>query len=124
MPQMAKQAIPFCLYAMAAWPNGVSEVFGRESNSSSIYSLPRSEPESKPEYETVVAGCFSQLTRIAGRVAILPAMGKLIHNKRGPLVAMCVTGYVAGLSFLNVLAHSQREHHWLLDLDWLRLLSS
>src|ERR1700730_3014813 len=94
MPQMAKQAIPFCLYAMAAWPNGVSEVFGRESNSSSIYSLPRSEPESKPEYETVVAGCFSQLTRRAGRVAILPAMGKPYVGSEfaGDLVAQTHAG--------------------------------
>jgi len=44
---------------------------------------------------------------------------RLIHNKRGALIAICMTGYVAGLSFRNVLSHSQREHHWLLDLDWL-----
>jgi hypothetical protein len=35
-----------------------------------------SEPQSKPDYETVVACGFSHLTRIAGRVAILPAIGK------------------------------------------------
>jgi hypothetical protein len=44
---------------------------------------------------------------------------RLIHNKRGAVIAMFLTGYVAGLSFRHVLSHSQRKHHWLLDLDWL-----
>ncbi|SRR5881394_139821 len=44
---------------------------------------------------------------------------RLIHNKRGAIIALCFTGYVAALSFRDVLSHSQRKHDWLLDLDWL-----
>jgi hypothetical protein len=44
---------------------------------------------------------------------------RLIHNKRGAVIAVFLTAYVAGLSFRDVLSHSQRKHHWLLDLDWL-----
>ena len=44
---------------------------------------------------------------------------RLIHNKRGAVIAMFFTAYVAGLSFRHVLSHSQRKHRWLLDLDWL-----
>ena len=44
---------------------------------------------------------------------------RLIHTKRGAVIALCVTGYVAALSFRDVFSHSQRKHHWLLDLDWL-----
>jgi hypothetical protein len=47
---------------------------------------------------------------------------RLIHNKRGVVIALCFTGYVSALSFRNVLWHSQRKHHWLLDLDWLAYL--
>jgi hypothetical protein len=46
---------------------------------------------------------------------------RLIHNKRGAVIAVFMTAYVAGLSFRNVLSHSQRNQHWLLDLDWLVL---
>jgi hypothetical protein len=47
---------------------------------------------------------------------------RLIHNKRGAVIALCFTGYVAALSFRNVLSHSPRKHPWLLDLDWLAYL--
>ena len=44
---------------------------------------------------------------------------RLIHTKRGAVFALCLTGYVAALSVWDALWHSQRQHHWLLDLDWL-----
>jgi hypothetical protein len=44
---------------------------------------------------------------------------RLIHTKRGAVIALCLTGYGAALSVRDVLWHSQRQHHWLLDLDWL-----
>ena len=44
---------------------------------------------------------------------------RLIHSKRGAVIALCFTGYLAALSYRDVLSHSQRKHHWLLDLDWL-----
>jgi hypothetical protein len=46
---------------------------------------------------------------------------RLIHNKRGAVIALCLTGYLAALSVRDVLWHSQRQHHWLLDFDWLVL---
>jgi hypothetical protein len=46
---------------------------------------------------------------------------RLIHKKRGAVIALCLTGYVAALSVRDVLWHSQRQHHWLLDFDWLVL---
>jgi hypothetical protein len=44
---------------------------------------------------------------------------RLIHNKRRAVIVLCFTGYIAALSFRDVFSHSQRKHHWLLDLDWL-----
>ena len=44
---------------------------------------------------------------------------RLIHSKRGALIALCFTGYIAALSFRDVLSHSQRKRQLLLDLDWL-----
>lgn len=44
---------------------------------------------------------------------------RLIHTKRGAVIVLCLTGYAAALSARDVLWHSQRQHHWLLDLDWL-----
>ncbi len=44
---------------------------------------------------------------------------RLIHTKRGAVIALCFTGYGGALSVRDVLWHSQRQHHWLLDLDWL-----
>ena len=44
---------------------------------------------------------------------------RLIHTKRGAVLALCFTGYIAALSVRGVLWHSQRQHRWLLDLDWL-----
>lgn len=44
---------------------------------------------------------------------------RLIHSKRGAVIALCCTGYLAALTFRNVFSHSQ--HHWLLDFDWLVL---
>src|SRR5260370_12710042 len=44
---------------------------------------------------------------------------RLIHTKRGAVIALCFTGYGAALSVRDVLWHSQRQHRWLLDLDWL-----
>ena len=46
---------------------------------------------------------------------------RLIHTKRGAVIALCFTGYVAALSVWNVLWHSQHQHHWLLGFDWLGL---
>ena len=46
---------------------------------------------------------------------------RLIHTKRGAVFALCCTGYVATLSVRDVLWHSHRQHHWLLDFDWLVL---
>jgi hypothetical protein len=46
---------------------------------------------------------------------------RLIHTKRGAVFALCCTGYFAILSVRDVLWHSQRQHHWLLDFDWLVL---
>src|SRR6266550_4706879 len=46
---------------------------------------------------------------------------RLIHTKRGAVFALCCTGYVVTLSVRDVLWHSQRQLHWLLDLDWLVL---
>jgi hypothetical protein len=46
---------------------------------------------------------------------------RLIHTMRGAVFALCCTGYVATLSVRDVLWHSQRQHHWLLDFDWLVL---
>jgi hypothetical protein len=46
---------------------------------------------------------------------------RLIHTKRGAVFALCGTGYFATLSVRDVLWHSQRQHHWLLDFDWLVL---
>jgi hypothetical protein len=46
---------------------------------------------------------------------------RLIHTKRGAVFALCCTGYFATLSVRDVLWHSQRQHHWLLDFDWLVL---
>src|SRR5579859_1441132 len=44
---------------------------------------------------------------------------RLIHTRRGAVIALCVTGYLAALSVREVLWHTQRQHHWLLDLDQL-----
>lgn len=44
---------------------------------------------------------------------------RLIHTKRGAVIALCLTGYAATLSVRDVLWHPQRRYHWLLDLDWL-----
>jgi|SRR3984893_13207105 len=44
---------------------------------------------------------------------------RLIHNKRGAVIALCLTGYIAGLSFRNVLSHSQHKSHWLIDLHFM-----
>ena len=46
---------------------------------------------------------------------------RLIHSKRGAVFVLCRTGYLATLSVRDVLWHSQRQHHWLLDFDWLVL---
>src|SRR6266481_2761263 len=44
---------------------------------------------------------------------------RLIHNKRGALIALCLTGFVAALSFRDVLSHSQHKSHWLVDLHFI-----
>jgi len=44
---------------------------------------------------------------------------RLIHNKRGAVIALCLTGYLAALSFRNVLSHSQHKSHWLVDLHFI-----
>lgn len=46
---------------------------------------------------------------------------RLIHSKRGALIALCATGFLAALTFWDVFSYPQREHHWLLDFDWLAL---
>src|SRR5260370_12060141 len=42
------------------------------------------------------------------------------HQARSGICTLC-TGYFATLSVRDVLWHSQRQHHWLLDFDWLVL---
>ncbi|MGC2526767.1 MAG: hypothetical protein WA639_03405 [Candidatus Acidiferrum sp.] len=44
---------------------------------------------------------------------------RLIHTKRGAVIILCVTAYLAALSVRDVLWLPQRQHHWLLDLDQL-----
>lgn len=44
---------------------------------------------------------------------------RLIHKKRGAVIALCLTGYVAALSFRDVLSHSQHKSHWLVDLHFM-----
>jgi hypothetical protein len=44
---------------------------------------------------------------------------RLIHNKRGAVIALCLTGFVAALSFRDVLSHPQRKSHWLIDLHFM-----
>ena len=46
---------------------------------------------------------------------------RLIHTKRGALITLCCTGYVAASSVRDALWHPQRQHPWLLDFDWLVL---
>jgi hypothetical protein len=42
---------------------------------------------------------------------------RLIHTRRGAVITLCVTLYLSALGFRDVLSHSQRKHHWLLDLN-------
>jgi hypothetical protein len=42
---------------------------------------------------------------------------RLIHTRRGGIVALCLTGWLAVLNSWNLLAHSTRQHHWPLDFD-------
>lgn len=51
-----------------------------------------------------------------GQTEIKP---RLIHNKRGAVIALCLTGFVTALSFRNVLSHSQHESRWLVDLPFI-----
>jgi hypothetical protein len=44
---------------------------------------------------------------------------RLIHNRREAVIALCLTGYVAALSFRDVLSHSQHKSHWLVDLHFM-----
>jgi hypothetical protein len=40
---------------------------------------------------------------------------RLIHTKRGAIIVLCSTSYVAVLSFRNLLLQSQHETPWLID---------
>jgi hypothetical protein len=42
---------------------------------------------------------------------------RLINTKRGAVIVLCLTGYIAALSFREVLSHSQYKSRWLLDFD-------
>src|SRR5580765_1395692 len=44
---------------------------------------------------------------------------RLIHTKRGAVIVLCLTGYVAALSFREVLSRSQHKSRWLLDFYFL-----
>jgi hypothetical protein len=44
---------------------------------------------------------------------------RLIHNRLGAVIALCLTGYVAALSFRNVLSHSHQKSNWLVDLHFM-----
>ena len=44
---------------------------------------------------------------------------RLIHTKRGVVFTLCCIGYMGTLSVRDLFRHSQHNHHWLLDLDWL-----
>ncbi|MGO9588445.1 MAG: hypothetical protein ACLP3K_00180 [Candidatus Acidiferrales bacterium] len=41
---------------------------------------------------------------------------RLIGNRRTAVVALCLTGFVAALSFRELLSHAQHKSYWLLDL--------
>jgi hypothetical protein len=47
------------------------------------------------------------------------AKPRLIHTKRGAVIALCSTGYVAALSFRNVLLQSQHKPPLLIDSHFL-----
>ncbi|MGA8365898.1 MAG: hypothetical protein ACLQMT_03615 [Candidatus Acidiferrales bacterium] len=38
----------------------------------------------------------------------------LIHSRLGAVIALCLTGYVAALSFRAVFSHHRPEFHWLI----------
>lgn len=42
---------------------------------------------------------------------------RLIHTRLGATIALCCTGYVAALSFPDVVSHPQRKHEWLIESD-------
>ncbi len=41
---------------------------------------------------------------------------RLIESRRTAVVALCLTGFVAALSFREVVRHAQHKSYWLLDL--------
>jgi hypothetical protein len=41
---------------------------------------------------------------------------RLLESRRGAVVALCLTGFVAALSFRELLSHAQHKSYWLLDL--------
>jgi hypothetical protein len=41
---------------------------------------------------------------------------RLIESRRGAVVALCLTGFVAALSFRELLSDAQHQSYWLLDL--------
>src|SRR5258707_7565112 len=43
---------------------------------------------------------------------------RLIHNRLGAVIALCLTGYVAALSFRSVLSHSHHKSSCLVDLPF------
>ena len=44
---------------------------------------------------------------------------RLIHTRRGAVIALCLTGYVAALSFRDVLSPAQYKFPWLIDLRFM-----
>jgi hypothetical protein len=43
---------------------------------------------------------------------------RIIHTKRGAVIALCCTGFIAALSFQSVLSPSQHRPHWIVDLHF------
>jgi hypothetical protein len=44
---------------------------------------------------------------------------RLIESRRGAVVAVCLTGIMAALSFRDLAFHPRHQSYWLLDLRWI-----
>jgi hypothetical protein len=44
---------------------------------------------------------------------------RIIHSKRGALIALCCTGFIAALSFRSAISPSQHKPHWIVDLNFI-----
>jgi hypothetical protein len=77
-------------------------------------------PDKSCRAQTVDA--FPSIRLIEAPRYIIPSMDQgrdkahLVENMRDAVVAFCLTGIVAALSFRDVLRHTQHRSYWLLDL--------